>query len=262
MKQPHILCSKEDISEYVLLPGDPQRALRAAAYLDQWQEIAYNREFRSIKGLYKGIPVTIVSTGIGGASAVIALEELIACGGKYFIRIGSGGAVQPGIHIGDLIIPTAAVREDGASRMYIGENYPAVADFQLTQAILETCDELKYPYFTGVVRSHDAFYIDEEEEKMSYWNKKRILASDMETAAIFTVSQLRGVHAASILNNVVLYQGNIKEGIGDYAQAAREAEEGEKREILLALETIIKTHKSTQNWLEKKTAAEKNNKQI
>ncbi|AOT69760.1 nucleoside phosphorylase [Geosporobacter ferrireducens] len=246
MKQPHILCSNEDITEYVLLPGDPQRTLRTAAYLDEWQEIAYNREFRSIKGLYKGAPVTIVSTGIGGASAVIALEELITCGGKYFIRIGSGGAVQPGIHIGDLIIPTAAVREDGASRMYVGENYPAVADFALTHAILETCNVLKFPHFTGIVRSHDGFYMDEEDEKMSYWNKKGVLASDMETAALFTVSQLRGVKTASILNNVVLYQGNIREGIQAYVEEGKGAEAGEKREILLALETIRRLYRDQQ----------------
>ncbi len=249
MKQPHILCSKEDVTEYILLPGDPQRALRIASYLDEWQEIAYNREFRCIKGFYKGVPVTIVSTGIGGASTVIALEELIACGGKYFIRIGSGGAVQPGIRIGDLIIPIAAVREDGASRMYVGENYPAVADFQLTHAILETCNTLNFPHFAGIIRSHDAFYIDDEAEKMSYWNKKRILASDMETAALFTVSQLRGVRAASILNNVVLYQGNIRQGIQAYVDEGKEAEEGEKREIRLALETIYKLYRDQQGSL-------------
>jgi uridine phosphorylase len=91
MKQPHILCSENDVTPYVLLPGDPMRVTRVAGFLDQWEEIAFNREYRSVKGLYKGIPVTVVSTGIGGPSMVIALEELISCGGKYFIRIGSAG---------------------------------------------------------------------------------------------------------------------------------------------------------------------------
>ena len=89
MKQPHILCDENDVAERVLLPGDPARVLRVAEHLGEWKEIAFNREFRTVTGRYRGIPVTVTSTGIGGASAVIAVEELIACGAKKFIRIGS-----------------------------------------------------------------------------------------------------------------------------------------------------------------------------
>ncbi|QEK13048.1 nucleoside phosphorylase [Crassaminicella thermophila] len=243
MKQPHILCTENDVAEYVILPGDPERVLRVAAYLDKWREIGYSREFRTITGKYKGMPVTVTSTGIGGASTVIALEELIACGAKYFIRIGSAGAVKESIEIGDLIIPTAAVREDGASKMYISENFPAVADLELTNTIINTCRKLKYPYFSGIIRSHDAFYIDDEQDRMRFWNKKNILASDMETAALFTISQLRGVHAASILNNVVKFQGALKESIEEYVETDNIAKEGEKREIILALESFYRFYK-------------------
>jgi uridine phosphorylase len=133
MNQPHILCSEKDVSHYVLMPGDPQRVLRVAQFLDNWEEIAFNREYRSIKGSYKGVPVTVVSTGIGGPSMVIALEELISC-----------GASQPGISIGDLVLSTAAVREDGASAMYVDKNYPAVADFILLTALVHSCQSNQY----------------------------------------------------------------------------------------------------------------------
>ncbi|SNS89956.1 uridine phosphorylase [Anaerovirgula multivorans] len=242
MKQPHILCDSNDIAKYVILPGDPERVLRAAAHMENWKEVATNREFKTVTGYYKGIPITITSTGIGGPSAAIAIEELIACGAKYFIRIGSGGAVQQNIEIGDTIIATAAVREDGASKMYIQENYPAVADFNLTNIILTTCEALKYRYYSGIVRSHDSFYIDHEEEMMEFWNHKKVLASDMETAILFTIAQLRGVYAASILNNVVKYQADIKDGINDYVESDELAAEGEKKEIILALESIAELH--------------------
>ncbi len=239
MKQPHILCSEKDVSPCVLLPGDPERVLRIAPYLDDWEEIAFNREFRSGKGLYKGIPVTVLSTGIGGPSMVIALEELITCGAEYFIRIGSGGASQPDISIGDLVIATGAVREDGASGMYVEKEYPAVADFTLLSALVESCKELQFPFHLGITRSHDSFYIDDESERMAKAQKNNVLASDMETATLYTLASLRGVKAASILNNVVLYEGEVKEGIGDYVEESENAaSEGEKREILAALEAF------------------------
>ena len=222
-----------------MLPGDPQRVLRVAEYLDSWEEVAYNREFRTIKGVYKSIPVTVVSTGIGGPSMVIALEELISCGAGAFIRIGSAGACQSSIAIGDLILSTASVREDGASSMYVDKSYPAVADFELLTALVKSCRKLKYNFHMGITRSHDSFYIDDEMERMAKANKNRVLGSDMETAALFALVSLRGVKAASILNNVVLYEGAVKEGISSYADESGEmTAKGEKKEILAALEAL------------------------
>lgn len=242
MKQPHILCEAKDISEYVILPGDPGRVLRVGEFLDSYEEIAYNREFRTIRGYYKNVPITVTSTGIGGPSTAIAIEELISCGAKYLIRIGSAGAVQQDIKLGDLIICSAAVREDGTSNMYVSLNYPAVSDIRLSNLIIDTCEELKYKYHYGLVRSHDSFYIDEENEIMEKWSSKGILASDMETAPLFVVGQIRGVKTASILNNVVEYKRDIKEGIVDYAMEGVGPIEGEKREIILALESLVKVH--------------------
>lgn len=238
MKQPHILCGPEDVAELVLLPGDPNRVLRVAEYLDEWHEVAFNREFRTVTGSYKGMAVTITSTGIGGASAVIALEELIACGAKKFIRIGSAGAAQSNIGIGELIIATGAVREDGASAMYVRKQFPATANFKLANTMVSVAEKHQFKYHTGLVRSHDGFYMDEEMELMSYWSKKNILGSDMETAALFVVGAIRGVEVASILNNVVLYEGDLKDSINDYVDEKTLAETGEKREIIVALESF------------------------
>jgi uridine phosphorylase len=240
MIQPHILCKKGDIAENVVLPGDPQRVIRAAEFLDGAREIAFNREFRTVTGKYKGMPVTIASTGIGGVSCAIAVEELIACGGENFLRIGSAGALQPGINIGDLVIPIAAVREDGTSKRYVSENYPAVSDFKLTGYVIDTAKDLNFPHISGLVRSHDTFYSDLQEDIIKYWSNKGILASDMETATLYTVARLRGVKASCILNTVVSKGENIKDGISQYRSFEGPAQEGEKREIILALESLYR----------------------
>jgi uridine phosphorylase len=238
MKQPHILCDTDDIAENVLLPGDPARVLRVVEFLDSWEEKAFNREFRTVTGLYQGMPLSICSTGIGGPSLVIALEELIACGAKNFIRIGSAGACRPAIALGDLILPTAAVREDGASRMYAQEGYPAVADFSLLSALAASCRRRDIPYHMGITRSHDSFYIDDEAQRMERAGRMNVLGSDMETAALFTLASLRGVRAAAVLNNVVLCEEDVKEGIAGYVDQESLTAEGEKREIQVALDTL------------------------
>ncbi|MCT4594831.1 MAG: nucleoside phosphorylase [Anaeromicrobium sp.] len=243
MKQPHIQCTKEDISKMVILPGDPARVDRVAKYLDEYTEIAYNREFKTIKGKYKGMDVTVTSTGIGGASACIALEELVACGAQCFIRIGSLGAYQEHIKIGDLIVAEGAVREDGASRMYISENYPAVANSEVLEVLKKKAEELEYTYYTGLVRSHDSFYIDNEDDVVRYWNKRGILGADMETATVMTLGRLRNVKVGSILNNVVVYESDVRDGINDYVDNGKMAEEGERREIILALESLYELNK-------------------
>lgn len=238
MKQPHILCDSQDVAPYVLLPGDPARVLRVADHLDEWHEVVFNREFRTITGSYHGTPVTVTSTGIGGASAAIAVEELIACGARGLIRIGSAGAIQPEIELGDLIIAQGAVREDGASHMYVQQGYPATADPQMTVWLEEVCRKRQFPYHTGIVRSHDSFYIDDEVALMEKWHQKGILGSDMETAALLTVARLRGVRAASILNNVVLYLADVKAGIGNYVDEGAATSAGEFNGIVAALEVF------------------------
>ncbi len=237
---PHIKLSEEQTVPYALLPGDPARLDRIGACLTDVRELAYNREYRSLRGIYKGIPVMAVSTGIGGASAAIAVEELSRIGVKSMIRIGSCGALQKGIGLGDLILVNGAVRDEGASASYAYSIYPAIPDTELLIACMEGARELGAKAHVGIARSHDSFYIDEEEEVCAYWQKKGVLGSDMETAALFVVGRLRGVKTASILNTVVEYEGDLEENINSYTDGESAMMRGEQLEILTALEAFVR----------------------
>lgn len=236
--QPHIRCCPGDVAPCVLLPGDPGRIGAVARQLDEWREVAHNREFRTITGSYRGVPVSATSTGIGGPSAVIAVEELVRVGAKLLVRIGSAGGMQPYQKMGDLVVPVAAVREDGASAMYAPQGYPAVADHQLVGALLDAARQLGYTAYSGLARSHDSFYTDREDELMRFWSQKGVIASDMETAPLFTVARLRGARAASVLNVVVLSEGDLQGGINDLVSGEAAAAAGEVAEIRTALEAL------------------------
>lgn len=235
---PHIMLSQEQAVPYALLPGDSKRLDRIATCLTDVQELAFNREFRSVKGIYRGVPVMAVSTGIGGASAAIAVEELSRIGVKAMIRIGSCGALQRGIRLGDLILVNGAVRDDGASSSYVEAAYPAVPDTELLLSCIKSAGKLRAKAHVGIVRSHDSFYIDEEEEVCAYWAKKGVLGSDMETAALFVVGGLRGVKTASIVNTVVEYGESLEDNINSYTSGESAMMRGEHLEILTALEAF------------------------
>jgi uridine phosphorylase len=237
---PHIKLSKNQAAPFALLPGDPKRLERIAPYLEDVEELAFNREFKSLKGSFQGIEVMAVSTGIGGPSAAIAVEELHRIGVKAMIRIGSCGALKKGIHLGDLIIANGAVRNDGASTSYVDLAYPAVPDAALFVALMESARELGAAFHTGIVRSHDSFYIDDEKEVCDYWSKKGVLGSDMETSALFVTGGLRGVKTASILNTVVQYEESLEENINLYTGGESAMMRGEQLEILTALHAFVR----------------------
>ncbi len=243
MVQPHIRCKKEDVSPMVIMPGDPKRVDRIAGFLEDVKEISYNREFKTVTGYYKGVKITATSSGIGGASAAIAIEEHYAIGAKYIIRVGSCGALQKNISIGDLIIPISAVREDGSSKMYVESAYPASCDLELTSIVVNKAKELNYKFYSGIVRSHDSLYVDNSEELSKYWSKKQVLGSDMETATLFTLGNLRGIKVASILNNVVLFEESTKDSINHLVDEGIAEMKGEENEIILALETFFEVSK-------------------
>ena len=161
--QPHIRCGQEDAAEYAILPGDPARVERAKEYLAQVREIAFNREYKSITGYYRGIKILVMSTGMGGASVGIAVEELGQIGVKTMIRIGSCGALQKEIRLGDLIIANGAVRDEGTSKSYVESIYPAIPDTELVFQVIEAAKACGAPYHVGKVRSHDTFYTEREE---------------------------------------------------------------------------------------------------
>lgn len=238
--QPHIRCTKEDAAKYAILPGDPQRVERMKAYLTQVRDIAFHREMKSISGYYKGVKVMAISTGMGGASTGITVEELHNIGVEVMIRIGSCGALQKEIQMGDLLLINGAVRDDGASKSYVEAIYPAVPDTEVLFHIMAAAKAQGFPYHVGIARSHDSFYTDREDEIDRYWSGKGVLGADMETAALFTIGALRGVKTGSILNTVNLYEGNLEQELNAYVDADTMAAQGEKREIITALEAIVR----------------------
>lgn len=240
MKQPHIQLDETVKAPCALLPGDPKRVDVIAKYLDNVKELTFNREYKSIIGTYKGMPVIGISTGMGGSSVSIAVEELKNIGVHTMMRIGSAGAMQKGIDLGDLILCEGAIREDGASKTYLPENYPAVPDYRLINYCADVAKENNWNYHVGVVQSHESFYHDENDAQSEYWSKKGVLGSDFETAALYVVGRLRGVHTASILNNVVVWGEDTADAVGDYQSGANKTALGEEREIQCALEAMYR----------------------
>ncbi len=238
--QPHIRLDQTYGARAALLPGDPARLDRIKSFLSDARELAYNREFRSIAGTYQGVPVLAVSTGIGGASAGIAVEELKNLGIQNMIRIGSCGSLQPQVKIGDLVLVSGAVRDDGTSKTYIDEIFPAVPDSELLFACVSAAKERGYRYHTGIARSHDSFYTDREAEIDRYWSQRGVLGADMETAALYTIGHLRKIRTMSILNNVVAFEEDTLDAIGSYVDGETAAMQGEEHEILVALDALIR----------------------
>ncbi len=237
-QQPHIAVGIADVSEKVIVCGEPDRVNRIATLLDNSEQLANNREYRVVSGDYQGQKITVCSTGIGAPSAIIALEELALCGAKYLIRVGSAGALQSYIQLGELIVAEGAVRDEGGSKAYITDTYPAVASRALTTGIEGYLRQHNYPTHYGIVRSHDSFYTDDEDTLCKHWNRKGVLGADMETSALFTVGRLRGLQVASILNNVVLYQQDVQEGVSEYANANDTMQKGELMAAKAALSAL------------------------
>ena len=217
--QPHIRFTEEEAAKYAILPGDPKRVDRIAKFLDDVKEITFNREYKSISGYYKGVKVLAMSTGMGGPSTAIGVEELANIGVEAMIRIGSCGALRSGIKLGDLVIVNGAVRDDGASNAYIDKAFPAIPDTELLMDVIQAAKAMEYPYHVGIGRSHDCLYGDPKENLDTYWGSKGVISSDMETSTLFVVGSLRGVKTASILNNVVEADGDLMDGINSYVDA-------------------------------------------
>ena len=243
MVQPHIQLDETLNIKYAILPGDPARVGRIAQQLENVEELKFNREYRSLRGTYKGVPVLAMSTGMGGPSTAIGVEELNNIGVRCAIRIGSCGALQEGIGLGDLIITSGAVRDDGTSAAYVPKQYPAVADPELLAACVRSAREKGVRYHVGIARSHDALYLEPEYDVSQEMSKRGVLGADMETATLLTLAAIRGMKAASILNNVVIWGSDTAESIGSYADGASLTAQGEKDEITVALEAFVRMEK-------------------
>lgn len=218
----HLNMVKGDVGRYCILPGDPGRCEKIAAYFDDPQKVMFNREYMTYTGTLLGEKVSVVSTGIGGPSASIAMEELIHLGVDTFIRVGTCGGMALKVQSDDVVIATGAIRMEGTSKEYAPIEFPAVADFQVTTALVNAAKRLGKPWHAGVVECKDSFYGQHSPETMpvSYellnkwnaWLKLGTLASEMESAALFTVAAARGVRCGSCFH-VVWNQEREKAGL-------------------------------------------------
>lgn len=205
--QYHLRIKKGDVGRYVILPGDPKRVPLIAEHLDDARFVADSREYVTYTGYLDGEKVSVTSTGIGGPSASIAMEELNICGADTFIRMGTCGGIALPVMGSDIVIATAAVRAEGTSREYAPIEFPAVADYDVVTAIRKAAIDLGLRYHLGVVQCKDSFYGQHSPDRMpvaydlqqkwSAWKALGVLASEMESAALFTVASSLGLRCGS-----------------------------------------------------------------
>ena len=211
-RQYHIQCTPGDVAPYVLLPGDPGRADAIAATWDERRFVAANREHRTFTGTTGGAPVSVTSTGMGGPSTAIAVEELLRVGADTFIRTGTCGGIDLNVQSGDVVVATGAIRYEHTSREYAPIEFPAVADFQVTNALVEATKKLGLPLHTGIVQCKDSFYGQHDpaaspvyyelQQKWESWKRLGVKASEMESAALFVVAAALGCRCGSCFHVV------------------------------------------------------------
>lgn len=227
-----------DIPRYVLLPGDPGRVPLIASFWDQSRMVAEHRGFVTYAGTYKGVALAATSTGIGGPSTAIVVEELLRVGADTFIRVGTTGSLQDYIKLGDLVITTAAVRLDGASKAYVDPEYPAVASYDVTLALIEAAESLGVKYHVGITASSDSFYVGQGRPGFrGYLPQKwegverilreiNVLNFEMEASTLFTLSNIYGARAGAVcaaIANRVTDKFDPQAGITDLIRVANEA---------------------------------------
>ena len=210
--QYHIGLNKGDVGKYVILPGDPKRCKKIAQYFDDPKLVADNREYVTYTGYLNGEKVSVTSTGIGGPSAAIAMEELVNVGAEVFIRVGTCGGMQLDVKGGDLVIATGSIRMEGTSKEYAPIEFPAVANLDVVNALVKASENLGYTHHTGVVQCKDSFYGQHSPEikpvsyelmnKWEAWKRLGCLASEMESAALFIVASYLGVKVGSVFLTV------------------------------------------------------------
>lgn len=211
-EQYHIGLKSGDVGKYVILPGDPKRCKKIAEYFDDAVLVADNREYTTYTGYLNGEKVSVTSTGIGGPSASIALEELVNVGAETFIRVGTCGGIDTGVKGGDVVIATGAVRMEGTSKEYAPIEFPAVANIDIVNALVKAAKNLDYTAHKGIVQCKDSFYGQHNPDRMPVnyelvnkweaWKRLGCLASEMESAALFVVASFLKVKIGSVFLTV------------------------------------------------------------
>jgi uridine phosphorylase len=207
--QHHIHLKEGDVGEYVLLPGDPGRAEIIARHFDNAVHVATNREYVTYTGYLDGIKVSVTSTGIGCPSSAIAMEELVRVGAKTFIRVGTSGSIQPGTKSGELAIVSAAIRDEGTSLHYMPVDFPAVAHYEVVQALRSAATTKGLPFRVGISQSKDSFYGEVEPEhsgvtqrlldRWKAWEIGGAICSEMEASTLFILASMLRVRAGGIM---------------------------------------------------------------
>lgn len=244
-RQFHINCKKGDVGRYVILAGDPGRIPKIAGHFEDARQVAYNREYNIYTGYLEGEKVSACSTGIGGPSSAIALEELHNIGADTFIRCGTCGGIDLDVQAGDIVVATGAIRYEHTSLEYAPIEYPAVADLDITLALREAALALGYRTHTGIVQCKDSFYGQHSPSSMPVshelinkweaWKRLGVKASEMESAALFVVADARNCRCGACFH-VIWNQEREAAGLG---QAANEDTSGAVKVAVEALRVII-----------------------
>ncbi len=232
----HIRCRQGDLPPYVLLPGDPDRTYRIAQFWEESEEIAFYRQFRTIRGLYRGCPIATTSTGIGTTAGEICLHELSKVGVKTCIRVGTTGSISPSLTCGDLIITTAAVRRDGTSDLYVPPGFPAVANAEVVMALVQACEELGFRYGLGIICSTASLYLGQGRplDEEGYWpswaehtlpdlQAAGVLNFDTDSAGLFVVGHIHSLRVGTICAVIADRVRNRRGDDGGEARACQAA---------------------------------------
>lgn len=239
-KQMATRLSPQDVGKHAIVVGDPARVLWVAEQLEDAGEVAYSREFLTWKGTYRGMQITATSHGVGCPGAALVIEELASIGITHVIRVGSTAALQPGMRIGDLVINTGAMRNDGTTRFHVDDGFPALPNHFLCQTLIEVALELRESYgyrlFVGPNSCDDSFYGETPEwiEKLS--RKHKLLNVEMESSAIFTLGYLRGIKTAMIC----AVSANLVTSDYEYEGESEKLAQSWDHEITIALEAIYR----------------------
>ncbi|HMB51468.1 MAG TPA: nucleoside phosphorylase [Natronoarchaeum rubrum] len=233
-KQPHLLVESGDLEDVALLPGDPGRVDRIAGHCDSSEVVAENREYKIVNAEYEGTPLTICSTGIGSPSAAIAIEELAAVGVDAVLRVGTTGALQSGIEIGDMVVATGAAKDEGTTGRYESDTYPAVPDYGVLSGLVDAAEANDEQVHVGPVATDDAFYA-ETDEYVEAWEDAGVLAVEMEAAAIFTLARRKGLRSGAICT----VDGNLVEGTQKGETDADELPEKAKNNVERAIDIAL-----------------------
>jgi uridine phosphorylase len=234
----HIRCGAGDIAPNVIIPGDPGRVRRIVAQMDSADFIAENREYVVYTGEHQGVPITVCSSGIGGPAASIAFEELIQLGAQVFIRVGSAGGRQPDTPIGTPIVITATYRGEGTSKAYLPAEFPAVADFDVTNALVGALNEQGVEFQVGLGFTRDAYYV-QDATLNELLTRSGVKAAEQEAAMLFIIGAVRGVRTGAI----VATDSNIwLETQPTLEEKDRLFRTGEEKAIRAALDAVVTIH--------------------